>query len=244
MTSGGDRPGGDAGALRCPSCGAPAAPGAARCAFCRTRLATVSCPSCFALMFAGAIHCHACGARRGRRSTRQAAEASCPACRAPLHGVAVGATSLLECDRCDGVWVDADAFERLCAEAAIQTAILHQYPATTIPEVQAVRYRPCARCGRLMNRINFGRVSGVIVEVCKGHGTFLDPGELHRIVEFIREGGLDRARARQIEELRHREQAVKRAEARLARERGRGGQPARRGRLSTWHFLVGGTDRG
>ena len=38
----------------------------------------------------------------------------------------------------------------------------------------------------MMNRVNFGRLSGTIVDVCKGHGTFLDPGELHRIVEFIR----------------------------------------------------------
>ncbi len=29
----------------------------------------------------------------------------------------------------------------------------------------------------------------------KGHGTFLDAGELHQVVTFIVQGGLDRARA-------------------------------------------------
>ena len=53
-----------------------------------------------------------------------------------------------------------------------------------------------------MNRLNFGRLSGTVVDVCKGHGTFLDAGELHAIVSFIQGGGLDRARQRQIEELK------------------------------------------
>lgn len=45
-----------------------------------------------------------------------------------------------------------------------------------------------------MNRVNFARVSGAVVDVCKGHGTFLDRGELHQIVRFIQQGGMDRAR--------------------------------------------------
>ena len=32
----------------------------------------------------------------------------------------------------------------------------------------------------MMNRMNFGRLSGTVVDVCSGHGTFLDAGELHR----------------------------------------------------------------
>src|SRR5262249_50092296 len=64
-----------------------------------------------------------------------------------------------------------------------------------------IHYRKCVACGKLMNRINFGRVSGTVVDVCKGHGTFLDAGELHLIVSFIQQGGLDRARQRQIDEL-------------------------------------------
>lgn len=48
-----------------------------------------------------------------------------------------------------------------------------------------------------MNRINFARCSGVIVDICKGHGSWFDRDELTRIVEFIRAGGLDAARARE-----------------------------------------------
>jgi hypothetical protein len=53
-----------------------------------------------------------------------------------------------------------------------------------------------------MNRVNFGRLSGAVVDVCKGHGTFLDAGELHQIVAFIQSGGLERARTQHIEDLK------------------------------------------
>ena len=52
-----------------------------------------------------------------------------------------------------------------------------------------------------MNRMNFGRLSGTIVDVCRGHGTFLDRGELHQVVDFILRGGLDRARQAEREDL-------------------------------------------
>jgi Zn-finger nucleic acid-binding protein len=153
-------------------------------------------------MFAGAAFCEKCGARRVRVEAEGTA-AKCPGCRNLLQQVSIGPTEMLECGRCDGVWVDAEVFEQLCADKAAQTAVLHRAAErqSTTP-AGPVKYRPCPRCGKMMNRVNFGKLSGAVVDVCKGHGTFLDPGELHQIVAFIQEGGLDRARARQIEELR------------------------------------------
>jgi hypothetical protein len=69
-----------------------------------------------------------------------------------------------------------------------------------------------------MNRMNFGRLSGTIVDVCRGHGTFLDRGELHQVVQFILEGGLERARQAEREQLieeQHRLQALDREHTRL-----------------------------
>ena len=60
-----------------------------------------------------------------------------------------------------------------------------------------------------MNRVNFAKASGVIVDVCRGHGTFLDAGELHQIVTFIHGGGLDRARERQLEDLAEQERRLR-----------------------------------
>ena len=129
-----------------------------------------------------------------------------------MHDVQVGDTALLECARCHAVWVDAATFEHICASQESQAAVLHQWGATTQPAKGGeIKYRKCVACGKMMNRMNFGRLSGIVVDVCKGHGTFLDAGELHAIVRFIQGGGLDRARQRQIEDLRDQEQRLRQA---------------------------------
>jgi Zn-finger nucleic acid-binding protein len=160
-------------------------------------------------MFAGAIYCPSCGAKRARFAGGTQT-APCPACKGTLRQVAVGTTDLLECDKCNGIWVDAETFERLCADREAQAAVLHRWstPESGVRETR-VTYRPCVRCRTMMNRLNFGRLSGTIVDVCKGHGIFLDAGELHAIVSFIQSGGLERARQRQLEDLKEEEERLR-----------------------------------
>jgi hypothetical protein len=98
--------------------------------------------------------------------------------------------------------------------------VLHRFAERTTITPATVRYRKCLTCGKMMNRVNFGRVSGTVVDVCKGHGTFLDAGELHAIVSFIQSGGLDRARERQIADLKEQEQRLRDLELRTMRDRG------------------------
>jgi Zn-finger nucleic acid-binding protein len=139
--------------------------------------------------------------------------------------VDIGDTPLLECGGCDGVWVDADVFERMCARRESQTAVLQRLPPRTAPKAGApVRYRPCLRCGKMMNRVNFGRLSGAVIDVCRGHGAFLDAGELHQIVAFIQDGGLDRARTLKLEELRDGERRLKDLERKATLDRRASGE--------------------
>jgi Zn-finger nucleic acid-binding protein len=209
----------EAGSLHCPNCGAVVESEARRCPYCRARLAAISCPSCFGLMFAGAAFCEKCGARRAR-SEQDDTAARCPSCRNDLHRVTVGATAMLECGACDGVWVDAEDFERLCADSESQASVLHRLShRESLHPSDRVRYRPCPRCDKMMNRVNFGRLSGAVVDVCKGHGTFLDAGELQQIVTFIQGGGLERARARQKEELREEQHRLQDTHRKTVRER-------------------------
>lgn len=202
----------DAGALHCPNCGGPAAAGDASCKYCHAQLATVSCPKCFALMFAGSAYCPHCGAK-AERAAKGIAAATCPGCRAVMQEIDLGSTALLECTTCRGMWIDAETFERVCADREAQAAVLHQWPTAPAP-VRAgdVRYRPCLVCGKMMNRLNFGRLSGTVVDVCKGHGTFLDAGELHHIVGFIQGGGLERARQRQLDDIKEEERRLRAAQ--------------------------------
>jgi len=192
--------------LNCPMCGAAASTDATRCLFCDARLATASCPSCFGMMFQGDRHCPRCGARGEREEIEAEAASSCPRCREEMPSVAVGETRMRECARCGGLWVSAMAFEKICADREQQSAILGAAsPARAElharPEQSKVRYVPCPQCGQLMNRVNFAHCSGVVVDVCKGHGTWFDRDELAEIVEFIRTGGLEAARTREKEQL-------------------------------------------
>jgi Zn-finger nucleic acid-binding protein len=64
----------------------------------------------------------------------------------------------------------------------------------------AVRYIQCPTCKRTMNRRAFGRVSGVIVDVCRDHGVWFDAGELSEVLAFLERGGLELARERERQE--------------------------------------------
>jgi Zn-finger nucleic acid-binding protein len=59
-----------------------------------------------------------------------------------------------------------------------------------------------------MNRVNYARRSGVVLDVCKTHGMWFDQDELRRVLAFIAAGGLDRAREREIEDLKEAKRAA------------------------------------
>ena len=52
-----------------------------------------------------------------------------------------------------------------------------------------------------MNRNNFARASGIIVDICKQHGVWFDADELPSIIGFIQKGGMELARQREKNEL-------------------------------------------
>jgi Zn-finger nucleic acid-binding protein len=197
-----------AGSLGCPRCGAPASPDATACPYCKTALALAACPSCFAKLFKGYRHCWSCGAAAGREEAGTLAGRSCPQCHKDLQGVQVGVVTLGECSGCGGLWADARSFERICREREQQSVVLGRAtlvgdgPDGAASASETARYRACPECRQLMNRMNFARCSGVIVDICKPHGVWFDHDELRRVVEFIRQGGMDRARQIEKDDLK------------------------------------------
>jgi Zn-finger nucleic acid-binding protein len=193
----------EAAVLRCPGCGAPATTDLHACSHCSARLATVACPSCFGRVFSGTRHCPHCGTRADRASSAVDERSfSCPRCAGELNPVQVGGVRLRECARCSGVWVAPEDFARVTTDAEQQAAVLAFRADAPPAAVEArVQYLSCPVCGKLMNRNNFQRISGVILDQCKDHGAWLDADELRRIIEFIRAGGVDRARAMQKQAL-------------------------------------------
>jgi Zn-finger nucleic acid-binding protein len=170
------------------------------------------------MIFLGSKFCPLCGTRVDRVEAGESGMA-CPRCDgAALSFVTLGTLEVAECGKCDGLWVDKAAFEELCANREQQASVLGdaaQIPPT--PLETKVRYLKCPLCRELMQRHNFASCSGVVVDVCRMHGTWFDANELQRIMAFIRGGGIDRAREQQKREL---DQARRRLEAERARATG------------------------
>lgn len=126
-----------------------------------------------------------------------------------MSGAVVGKVTLSECTKCEGLWTDTATLHQICADQEKQSAILGgaiPLPAAQGRPLEKVVYVPCPICAKLMNRVNFAKCSGVIVDVCQAHGTWFDKEELRRLVEFIRSGGLLEAREKEIAELERRKQ--------------------------------------
>ena len=183
--------------LSCPMCGAATEPRATQCTFCRARLATVSCPACYGLVFVGSRHCGHCGTRVAAPVAREGPARRCPRGCGALRAVTLGQLALDACPSCEGSWLDVLQFEQLCADAERQATVLAGIPEAASVAAERVRYGACPDCAKIMNRVNFAKSSGIIIDLCKAHGVWLDADELRRVVEFLRAGGLERARLRE-----------------------------------------------
>lgn len=139
--------------------------------------------------------------------------------------VRLGASTLSECRSCGGIWVNKDSFEKICQDREQQEAVLgHPVAETLAPESGGKprrAYVPCPACKRLMNRMNFAGCSGVVIDWCKDHGTWLDHTELPQIVTFIRGGGLRKARTREKELLQAESRRLRMKELQLTVKEGK-----------------------
>ena len=200
-----DKPQSPPSALKCPNCGGDASPDQVRCSWCQGSLATVACPSCFATIFSGMKHCPWCGAEVAKAEPLKHIAEACPHCQTTMTFVQLGASQLSECRSCGGVWVSKNSFEKICQDREQQEAVLG---------------RP-VDCKKLMNRMNFAGCSGVVIDWCREHGTWLDHTELPQIIAFIRGGGLRKARDREKAMLQDEARRLKKKELHLAAMEGK-----------------------
>ena len=195
--------------LRCPRCGGPASAASTRCEFCAAPLLMRGCPRCLARVFHGHKHCPHCGCETDAADAVRQAERRCPRCQVALSVRAIDDIEVNECQGCAGVFIDARAIEKMLGDRqqARAEAVVGAYRATprrmeTPGGPNQKLYIKCPECGTIMNRKLFAKGTGVIVDVCRGHGTWFDAGELPVVVEFVMNGGLERAEKAEIERMR------------------------------------------
>lgn len=186
-------------ALNCPNCGAAVADNSVACNHCHSRLKTKSCSSCFGTIFEGSKFCPLCGAKAvATNKIDEKNLGDCPRCKRNLQLIEVNEIRLAECEKCEGIWCDIDTFEAICVNKENQSAVLKKLDEILVhPEFRQVQYVPCPKCQELMNRSNFAKVSGVVIDTCKGHGVWFDADELPSIIEFIRKGGMEYSRQKE-----------------------------------------------
>lgn len=117
----------------------------------------------------------------------------CPRCKVELDPHAFRDTDLDMCPTCHGIWCDVDEFKRLTTEADVirDPNVPAEYRRPPLPD--EVGYLPCPRCHEIMARQNFKSLSNVVIDWCRDHGVWLDPGEMEKIRAFIASGGLEAA---------------------------------------------------
>jgi len=181
--------------LDCPNCGAPASETDTSCQYCGSRLTAVACPSCMGAMFVGSEFCPHCGAKVAAPAAASADALRCPGCDSDMPEVRLGSALLHECAKCGSTWLTPDTFAAVCrdreAVGALAAAVGGTAPSLAPDFTAKIRYVRCPICTKMLNRVNFGHRSGVIVDVCKKHGVWFERDELRQILSFIQRGGLE-----------------------------------------------------
>ncbi len=185
------------------------------------------CANCHEMIEDDSSFCKYCG--EGVREPQELDVSSermlpCPRCSVAMAKYDYGGFLLDVCRRCGGQWVDTEELRRLLAVEKRQfsreeTAKLRKSWRPHIRE-QETRYLKCPRCGSMMRRKNFAKVSGVIIDECRDHGVWYDKGELETINDFIMKGGLSLGRFRSEQRMKQQVGSERRrASAAVARAR-------------------------
>jgi Zn-finger nucleic acid-binding protein len=153
-------------------------------------LACTSCNTRFEAAGYRDVLCPQCGSIAQQPTARP-----CPRCDLPLGAREISDLVIDECTGCHGMFLDAVAIDRVLDDQDHTRAetLLAALPRRAHSPLQSGgrMYIKCPTCSVIMNRRLFATGSGVVVDVCRAHGTFFDAGELPAIIDFVRAGGLE-----------------------------------------------------
>ena len=184
---------------KCPGCGGQVPESARVCGYCRGPIATVRCSHCYHMNIPEALHCSGCGRELGLEPLGRPDTLECPNCKLPFDAYCGGPGMLHDCNRCGGQFVEHALLRDLLERQQVYGGSAPRRAELRLGS-EPVRYVPCPQCQQHMNRRNFGGNSGVVVDVCQRHGIWFDTGELPRVLAFVEQGGLVRAKQREREE--------------------------------------------
>lgn len=164
-----------------------------------------NCANCSAPLPVTAVKCDYCGSRNDVDLTGVHyytthdidTERICPVCCIPMKTIDLGIEGkffIERCEECLGLFFDPAELEALLDFSVknafeINRSRLAAFTLSEQTKSRSATYVKCPVCATMMNRINFGSRSGVVIDSCKEHGVWLDPGELRQLAEWMKAGG-------------------------------------------------------
>lgn len=164
-----------------------------------------NCSNCAAPLPPHSILCSYCGSRNDtdlkgvhHYTTHELDSGrSCPRCNVPLQSIDLrlnGKFLIERCDQCLGLFFDPGELDALLQATVTNVYTINRKQLADINTAlrsseYGISYIKCPVCATIMNRVNFGARSGVIVDRCPDHGLWLDGGELRQLFEWSKAGG-------------------------------------------------------
>jgi Zn-finger nucleic acid-binding protein len=195
----------EAAVVRCSSCGGAREKGLEHCTYCRAdftlheRDLDTVCPRCFARVSDRARYCPQCATHlTAEMLAGEETTFVCPVCADDRHlqsrQLGHEQVSVLECQRCTGLWLGTQSFLELrnrTSRAAehLRDALRGQPRPQRLQDHAGPLYRHCVRCRKLMSRRQYARGSGIIIDICRDHGIWFDADELQQVLDWIARGG-------------------------------------------------------
>ncbi|MHC4325474.1 MAG: TFIIB-type zinc ribbon-containing protein [Planctomycetota bacterium] len=107
---------------------------------------------------------------------------NCPVCKEPMITMELDNVEIDYCLGCHGIWLDAGELEMFLDGAEGKDRFLASFQKDT--HTNEIR-RKCPICLRKMHKVQTGESEPkVLIDRCrKGHGLWLDKGELKEIIE-------------------------------------------------------------
>jgi Zn-finger nucleic acid-binding protein len=167
--------------------------------------------------------CATCLVERPALHSESARTLRCPRCVEPLVAMHVGGGAHADvCTRCHGILASPRAWSRLWRVPEAAADLERRFPSRAKgPSLTPLVSCPTCRSEMEMDRARFAATSDVVIDVCaRGHGIWLDAGELGRVLAYADHKARigDEAAQREAEETWMRAHRSEEIERRIALE--------------------------
>jgi len=124
-------------------------------------------------------------------------ERVCPHCSIELVTINIKSEDnffIEQCEECKGLFFDPNELEALLDASVSNAFIINYKRIETInrelsPDKHDVKYLKCPVCRQFMHRKSFASSSGVVIDTCRDHGSWMDSGKFKRLTEWKKSGG-------------------------------------------------------